>query len=122
MASFMLAPILVPERNNCFVIVVSFLVFEKIISCFQIKINAFRQREKSYLFFSLFSIISSLEKLRGIVKREKYKKKSRSLAQLPIRKLGSFIRLWRVILLRSDIRLMPSDICYASFGRRIKYH
>ena len=23
---------------------------------------------------------------------------------------ASFIRLWRVILLRSDIRLMPSDI------------
>ena len=66
----MLAPILVAERNNCFVIVVSFLVFEKFISCFQIKINAFRQREKSYLFFSLFSIISSPEKLRGIVKSE----------------------------------------------------
>ena len=26
------------------------------------------------------------------------------------------IRLWRVVLLRSDIRLTPSDIRYASFG------
>ena len=41
--------------------------------------------------------------------------KRHSIAQLPIRKLGSFIRLWRVILLRSDIRLLPSDIRYASF-------
>ena len=41
-------------------------------------------------------------------------KKAR-LAQLLIRKLGSFIRLWRVILLCSDIRLTTSDICYASF-------
>ena len=38
-----------------------------------------------------------------------------SFAQLLIRKLGSFIRLRRVILLRSDIRLTPSDIRYASF-------
>ena len=36
-------------------------------------------------------------------------------AQLLIRKLGSFIRLWRVILLRSDIHLTTSGICYASF-------
>ena len=28
---------------------------------------------------------------------------------------ASFIRLWRVVLLRSDIRLAPSDIRYASF-------
>ena len=28
---------------------------------------------------------------------------------------ASFIRLWRVILLRSDIRLTPSGIRYASF-------
>ena len=31
------------------------------------------------------------------------------------------IRLRRVILLRSDIRLTPNDICFASF-RRIEYH
>ena len=31
------------------------------------------------------------------------------------------IRLWRVLLLRSDIRLTPSDICFASLGR-IEYH
>ena len=37
------------------------------------------------------------------------------LAQLLIRKLRSFIRLWRVILLRSDIRLTTSGIRYASF-------
>ena len=37
------------------------------------------------------------------------------LAQLLIRKLGSFIRLWRVILLRSDMRLTTSGIRYASF-------
>ena len=36
-------------------------------------------------------------------------------AQLLIRKLRSFIRLWRVLLLRSDIRLTTSDIRYASF-------
>ena len=29
---------------------------------------------------------------------------------------ASFIRLRRVVLLRSDIRLMPSDIRYASFN------
>ena len=29
---------------------------------------------------------------------------------------ASSIRLWRVILLRSDIRLTPSGICYASLG------
>ena len=28
---------------------------------------------------------------------------------------ASSIRLWRVLLLRSDIRLSPSDICFASF-------
>ena len=28
---------------------------------------------------------------------------------------ASFIRLWRVILLRSDIRFTPSDIRFASF-------
>ena len=44
--------------------------------------------------------------------RQKQKDK---LAQLPIRKLRSFIRLRRVILLRSDIRLSPSGIRYASF-------
>ena len=32
------------------------------------------------------------------------------------------IRLRRVILLRSDIRPSPSDIRYASFGRRIEYN
>ena len=37
------------------------------------------------------------------------------VAQLLIRKLGGFIRLWRVILLRSDIRLTLSGIRYASF-------
>ena len=41
-------------------------------------------------------------------------KKSDTLAQLLIRKLGSFIRLRRVLLLRSDIRLSPSGIRYAS--------
>ena len=45
---------------------------------------------------------------------EKIKTKSTLFAQLLVRKLRSFIRLWRVVLLRSDIR-------YASF-RRIKYH
>ena len=35
-------------------------------------------------------------------------------AQLPYEKLGSFIRLRRVLLLRSDIRLSPSGIRYAS--------
>ena len=34
---------------------------------------------------------------------------------------ASSIRLWRVILLRSDIQLTLSDICYASY-RRIEYH
>ena len=33
---------------------------------------------------------------------------------------ASFIRLRRVVLLRSDIRLTPSDICFASFGS--EYH
>lgn len=47
--------------------------------------------------------------------------KKGALAQLLVRKLRSFIRLWRVVLLRSDIRLTPSDIRYASFWR-IKYH
>ena len=42
------------------------------------------------------------------------KKESSSVAQLLIRKLGSFIRLGRVLLLRSDIRLSPSGIRYAS--------
>ena len=41
--------------------------------------------------------------------------KKSAIAQLLIRKLGSFIRLWRVILLRSDIRLATSGIRYASF-------
>ena len=43
-------------------------------------------------------------------------KKVCHIAELLIRKFGSFIRLRRVILLRSDIRLMPSVIRYASFG------
>ena len=42
-------------------------------------------------------------------------KKSLGFARLPIRKSRSFIRLRRVILLRSDIRLASSDICFASF-------
>ena len=42
--------------------------------------------------------------------------KKSGFPQLLIRKLGSFIRLWRVILLRSDIRLATSDIRYASLG------
>ena len=37
-------------------------------------------------------------------------------AQLLIRKLGSFIRLRRVLLLRSDIHLAMSGIRYASLG------
>ena len=37
-------------------------------------------------------------------------------AQLLIRKLGSFIRLRRDLLLRSDIRLATSGIRYASLG------
>ena len=45
-----------------------------------------------------------------------YKYKKAAVAQLLIRKLGSFIRLRRVVLLRSDIRLTPSDIRYASLG------
>lgn len=40
---------------------------------------------------------------------QKHKKKKYSIAQLLIRKPRSFIRLWRVILFRSDIRC-------ASFG------
>ena len=40
--------------------------------------------------------------------------KKDGIAQLLIRKLGSFIRLGRVLLLRSGIRLAPSDICFAS--------
>jgi hypothetical protein len=39
-----------------------------------------------------------------------------SLAQLPYEKLGSFIRLLRVLLLRSDIHLAMSGIRYASLG------
>ena len=42
------------------------------------------------------------------------KNKSEAFAQLLIRKLGSFIRLGRVLLLRSGIRLAPSGIRYAS--------
>ena len=45
---------------------------------------------------------------------ENVNKKEAAFAQLLIRKLGSFIRLRRVLLLRSDIRLSPSGICYAS--------
>ena len=40
--------------------------------------------------------------------------KKGDIAQLLIRKLGSFIRLGRVLLLRSGIRLAPSGIRYAS--------
>ena len=43
-------------------------------------------------------------------------KKRDRFAQLLIRKLGSFIRLRRVLLLRSDIRLATSGIRYASLG------
>ena len=48
-------------------------------------------------------------------------KKRHRFAQLLIRKLGSFIRLWRVILQAVIFGLRPSDIRYASFWR-IKYH
>ena len=44
------------------------------------------------------------------------KSKATRYAQLLIRKLGSFIRLRRVLLLRSDIRLATSGIRYASLG------
>ena len=40
--------------------------------------------------------------------------KKEQVAQLLIRKLGSFIRLGRVLLLRSGIRPRPSGIRYAS--------
>ena len=42
------------------------------------------------------------------------KQKTTRVARLPIRKSRSDIRLGRVLLLRSDIRLAPSDICFAS--------
>lgn len=45
-----------------------------------------------------------------------FRQKRGTHAQLLIRKLGSFIRLRRVLLLRSDIRLATSCIRYASLG------
>ena len=51
--------------------------------------------------------------LKGLFPHKYPNAKSR-IAQLLIRKLGSFIRLRRVLLLRSDIRLMPSGIRFAS--------
>jgi hypothetical protein len=44
-------------------------------------------------------------------------KRNAAIAQLLIKKLGSFIRLRRVILLCSDIRHTPSDIrCASDYG------
>ena len=60
----------------------------------------------------------SLLSVGQIVAHLKFNKRSQTkkprFAQLLIRKLGSFIRLGRVLLLRSGIRLAPSGICSAS--------
>ena len=61
------------------------------------------------------SLCSPQHRLRSRTSNRSYNaKKSPPTAQLLIRKLGSFIRLRRVLLLRSDIRLSPSGIRYAS--------
>ena len=82
-----------------------------------------RSRKESWILrrlwsgrWSRFRLIASWRS----IKKDRPRKRG-CLAQLLIRKLGSFIRLWRVILLRSYIRLTTSGIRYASFWR-IKYH
>ena len=49
-------------------------------------------------------------------------KKRRTFAQLPIRKLRSFIRLWRVILPMAVIFGFAKWYSLREFWRRIKYH
>ncbi len=44
-----------------------------------------------------------------------WREKSRKGCPTSHKEVGQFYSPWRVILLRSDIRLTPSDICFASF-------